>query len=171
MSISRFLVSFRWVFFWGASTSALGLLLVLGLGFNLETSPGWQLALYYLMLFVFVLGPVITAVPSALPLFPGAAGRVDWLMVALFAFVMAGVLLFGWLRGGSYESLRDHRLLPLSVLFVFGAIAVVFVVGMLRIGRQLFLRLKLGRWESPGPRWLDQSDSSGKGKVCEMPGC
>ena len=99
MSISRFLVSFRWVFFWGAATAALGLLLVLGLGFNLQTSPGWQLALYYLMLFVFVLGPVITAVPSALPLFPGAAGRVDWLMVALFALVMAGVLLFGWLRG------------------------------------------------------------------------
>ena len=170
MLISRFLVSFRWVFLWGAATLALGLLLILGLGFDLHDSPGWQLALYYLMLFVFVLGPVITAAPSVLPLFPGAAGKVDWLIVALLALVMAGVLLFGWLRGGAYESLRDPRLFSLSVLFVFGGIGVVFVVAMSRIGRQLFLRLKLGMWESPGPRWLDQLDSSGKGKVCEIPG-
>ena len=84
------------------------------LDFDLESSPGWQVGLYYLLLLFLLPGPFVLAVQGRLP----HLGRFDWAMLGLVALILAGFLALGWYRGGPYTDFRDACVLPLTLIFV-----------------------------------------------------
>ena len=94
------------------------------LDFDLESSPGWQVGLHYLLLLSLLLGPFVLVVQGRLP----HLGRFDWAMLGLVTLILAGVLALGWYRSGSYTDLSDARvLLPLTLIFVgTSSIAICF---------------------------------------------
>ena len=96
------------------------------LDFDLESSPGWQVGLHYLMLLLFLLGPFVLAVQRRFP----RLGRFEWAMVCLVFLILAGVLVFGWLRGDSYTDFRDSHALPLGSIFV-GASSIAICIAEL----------------------------------------
>ena len=101
-------------------------------GFDVSTSPVWQLGFHYSLfgsLSLLVYGA------SAYLFFPRIAGW-RWLCLGLAALVMAGVFVLGFLYEGGYPGLRDDRLGDLWGLF---AVASSFAVILFR---PVLLRLK-----------------------------
>ena len=101
-------------------------------GFDVSTSPVWQLGFHYSLfgsLSLLVYGA------AAYLFFPRVAGW-RWLCLGLAALVMAGVFILGFLYEGAYPGFRNDRLGDLLGLF---AVVSPFVVILFR---PVLLRLK-----------------------------
>ena len=107
-----------------------GLVLILALAFfylldfDLDSSPGWQVGLHYLLL-----GPFLLVVQGRLP----HLGWFDWGMLGLVALILAGVLALGWYHSGSYTDLRDARVLPLTLIFVGTSSIAICLASLFRL--------------------------------------
>ena len=93
-------------------------------GFDVSTSPVWQLGFHYSLFGILSLLVYGTA---AYLFFPRVAGW-RWLCLGLAALVMAGVFGLGFLYEGAYPGFRNDRLGDLWGLF---AVASSFVVILL----------------------------------------
>ena len=129
MSISKVPFSF-WVAFPVAGLGV-GLVswLVFGLRFDRETSPGWQLVPYFMVL----LAPIVMSmILGAQPCFSWM-GRVRFLLPVL-PLVALGVFLGlgGVLGGGLYTSLRDDRLFPVVMMSVSSSVMVIGGLALLQ---------------------------------------
>ena len=108
---------------------AIGFCLVLVAGFDLSTSPAWQLALYYLMLVL------VLAAPSLVGLHP-VFGWLGW-----FRWVLPGLALllrsFSWGRAGFYPALlrgvRDDRYYSITIRSSLWVLMVIYPVWIARI--------------------------------------
>ena len=95
------------------------------LEFDLRTSPAWQLAVYHLMLVLFVSGLFVLSVSPGSTLM---GWELRWGVVAGALLPVAGVL---WSKGGIYDGLRSEELIALTVVFIVSwAILTVFACGV-----------------------------------------
>ena len=123
----------------------LALVLDVVLGFDLRTSPTWQLAVYHLMLAPFVSGPFLLSVVPGSTLM---GSKFRWGLVASALLLpVAAALSMGW----AYDGFRSEGLIGLTALFVGSwGILTVFacgVSGMLLLWAPLFRRCWAGdRW-------------------------
>ena len=121
------------------------------LDFDLDSSPGWQVGLHYLLLLSLLLGPFLLVVQGRLP----HLGWFDWGMLGLVALILAGVLALGWYRSGPYTDFRDARVLPLTLIFVGVSSITVCLASLFR----LFLVVAWVSTRSEGE--LPESDRGG----------
>ena len=90
--------------------------LLIFLGFDLATSPAWQVGIYHGMLALLLL--VTFVVASFPPLFLGQ--RLRWFLVGLALLVPVVVFSAGWILTGPYSGFRDDRIFNLVVVSVSG---------------------------------------------------
>ena len=103
--------------------------LVFGLRFDRETSPGWQLAPYFLAL----------SCPLVMSIILGAQRCLFWMGRARFLLpslplVALGVFLgLGWVQGGGpYVSLRDDRLFPVVMASASSSVLAIAALVLLQ---------------------------------------
>ena len=148
MSLLKFFPFSFWVAF-AVACLGVGLAswLVFGLRFDRETSPGWQLAPYF----------VVLLVPLVMSMILGAhqcfswMGRVRFLLPAL-PLVALGVFLglVGVLGGGPYTSLRDDRLF--SVVMMSASSSVMVIGGLALLQALVMFAGLVAVWM--GARWV-----------------
>ena len=100
--------------FIGAVVFFLVTLLVFVWEFDVNTSPAWQVGVYYLMLALFLSLTFVVALWRPFPLG-------EWFRrVALAIAVLVPVVVFvgGWVIGGAYVGFRDERAFDLVVVSV-----------------------------------------------------
>ena len=123
----------------GASM-ALAVWLVFGLRFDLDSSPGWQLLPYFLML---ALPLAACSVIWALPAFRWL-GRLQFPLSSLVFLLLGAFLIWAWIHSGPYTSIRDDRYFPAvvraSAVSLMGACALGILQAVLMsailVGRQ-----------------------------------
>ena len=173
MSISKVPFSF-WVAFPVAGLGVgLASWLVFGLRFDRETSPGWQLVPY----FVVLLTPLVMSMILGAQQCFSWMGRVRFLLPVL-PLVALGVFLGlgGVLGGGFYTSLRDDRLFPVVMMSASSSVMVIGVLALLQSlvmfaglvavwmgSRWVFSVPVVSRIIPPG--WSADADDFGKGSV------
>ena len=105
--------------------AALSMLLYGVLGFDLTTSPAWQLAPYFLVLLLLFVLPLGLASSRAF----STMGRFQYLFFFLVLLAPAAALAASWFQDGLYEGLRDRRLFSaLVVSFSLSVLSCVFLV-------------------------------------------
>ena len=126
-SVLRIFGSFRLMASLCLAFLALVALLYGTLSFDLATSPAWQLAPYFLVLFllsVLPLGVVSSRVFSTM-------GRFQHLLFVLVLLAPVAAVAVSWFQDGLYEGLRDRRL--------FSTLVVSFSLSFLSCAFLLFL--------------------------------
>ena len=156
--------------FWAAFPVAglgLGLAswLVFGLRFDLKTSPGWQLAPYFLAL----------SCPLVMSMILGAQRCFSWMGRARFLLLVLPLVILGvflgldWLfqSGEPYMGLRDDRLFPVVMRSASSSVVAVAVLALFQalvmFTRIIAHRRDLSRIVPPG--WSADPDDFGKGRV------
>ena len=104
--------AFGWALFVGAVVTALAALLVFPWGFDLHTSPAWQVGVHHLMLALFLSLTFVLA--SRRPFCFGEGFRRG--MLALAVLMPVAVFAVDWTVGGPYTGLRDERIFDLAVV-------------------------------------------------------
>ena len=103
----------------------LALILDVVLGFDLRTSPAWQLAVYHLMLALFASGPFVLSVNPDSTLM---GSKLRWGLVAAALLQVAAA---AWSKGWTYDGLRSEGLIGLVAVFIGSwAILTVFACGV-----------------------------------------
>ena len=161
MLVLRVPFAFRWMMSFLTGTALLGGILWL-LGFDLVTSSGWQVGVYYLMPLFLLLASLGLVAPNGFRRMRGFG----WAMAMLLPAILVSVLAVGWLYAGAYGGYRDPRLFILTVVSIaaFGLIHLFF------LGLVLFIRVFLDyvypgfarRLGSPEPGPLDQGERPGE---------
>ena len=117
------------------------------LGFELRTSPTWQLVVYHLMLAVFALGPFVLSVSPGCTLM---GSKLRWGLVAAALFPVAAAV---GSKGWTHDGLRSEGLIGLAAVFIGSwAILTVFacgVRGMMLLWAPLFRRCLTWAVRSP----------------------
>lgn len=174
MSLLKFFPFSFWVAF---SVACLGMglasWLVFGLRFDRETSPGWQLVPY----FVVLLAPIVMSMILGAHQCFSWMGRVRFLLPVLPLVALGVFLGLGWvLGGGPYTSLRDDRLFPVMMMSVSSSVMVMGGLVLLQalVTFVVLVAVWMGaRWvfSVPGvsriipPGWSADADDFGKGSV------
>ena len=124
-SVLRVLSSFRLMVSLCLALLALVALLYGALGFDLATSPAWQLAPYSLVLFFLSVLPLGLVSSRAL----STMGRFQYLLFVLVLLVPVAALAVSWFQDGWYEGLRDRRLFStLIASFSFSFLSCAFLL-------------------------------------------
>ena len=148
--------------------------LVFGLRFDLETSPGWKLALYFLVLFC----PLVMSIILGAQRCFSWMGRARFLLPVLPLVVLGVFLGLDLVQGGElpYMGLRDGRLFPVvmrsasSSVMVIGILALfqalVMFTAIIAYRRDLRWVLGIPVVSRIFPRsWSADADDFGKGRV------
>ena len=128
MSLSKVPFSF-WVAFPVAGLGVgLAFWLVFGLRFDLKTSPGWQLAPYFL---AFLSCPLVMSMILGAQRCFSWMGRVRFLLPVLPLVALGLFLGLDWFQGGGpYMSLRDDRLFPVVMRSASSSVVAVGVLAL-----------------------------------------
>ena len=103
-SVLRIFGSFRLMASLCLALLALVALLYGALGFDLATSPAWQLAPYFLVLLLLSVLPLGLVSNRAF----STMGRFQYLLFALVLLVPVAAVAVSWFQDGLYEGLRDR---------------------------------------------------------------
>ena len=126
-SVLRIFGSFRLMASLCLTLVALVALLYGALGFDLATSPAWQLAPYFLVLFFLSFLPLGVVSSRAF----STMGRFQYLLFVLVLLAPLVTVAVGWFQDGLHEGIRDRRL--------FSALVVSFSLSVLSCAFLLFL--------------------------------
>ena len=129
VSVLRIFGSFRLILLLCLVVLVLTALLYGAFGFNLATSPAWQLVPYFLVLFLLSVLPLGLASSSAF----STMGRFQYLLFVLVLLAPVVALAVSWFQGGLYEGLRDGRL--------FSVLVVSFSLSVLSCAFLMFLKI------------------------------
>ena len=125
----------------GVLVMALVFLLVFLLEFNFETSPAWQVGVYYLMLGLLFFVTFVVGFHQP----QGFGVRYRRTMLVLAGLTPLVIFVLGWVLGGAYLGPRDPRLFKMMVVSVSSFLFLWMVIA-LPYSWYLLARVFFSRW-------------------------
>ena len=125
----------------GVLVMALVFLLVFLLEFNFETSPAWQVGVYYLMLGLLFFVTFVVGFHQP----QGFGVRYRRMMLVLAGLTPLVIFVLGWVLGGAYLGPRDPRLFKMMVVSVSSFLFLWMVIA-LPYSWYLLARVFFRRW-------------------------